>query len=120
MRMKCPLCHKDMLLIGGDPIGWDCPTKNTIKESFRWTTPPEGYVDALVTHYFVRGSCATVTLFPFKVETWVVPEESPGVSTVSHWLKEQHRFDKVFSCPAISLDDTDKLLARLKLLMVFS
>lgn len=121
MKMKCPLCHQYMSLIGVDTnlIGWDCQTKNCIKEAIQDKWGGE-WLDRCVSHYSVRGARATITLFPFQIETWEVPEESPGVSTVSHWLKEKHRFDKVFSCPAISLDDTDKLLARLKLLIVFS
>ncbi len=119
MRMKCPLCHKEMLLIGGDDIGWDCQTKNCIKESIKDRQSGD-WIDSHVSHYSIRGAGAFVTIFPFKIETLEVPEENPGVSTVSHWLKEQHRFDKVFSCPAISLDNTEKLLERLKLLMVFS
>lgn len=123
MRMKCPLCHKEMLLVGGEygpsEIGWDCQTKNCIKEAIKDRQSGD-WIDSYVSHYSVRGAGAFVTIFPFKIETWEVPEENPGVSTVSHWLKEQHRFDKVFSCPAISLDNTEKLLERLKLLMVFS
>lgn len=116
--MHCPLCDKELLVIGDrgtcyssefkPPIGWDCVT-HVQGDS----------LGSIVPHYSVRGARATVTLFPFKIDTWQVPEEYEGVSTVYHYL-DGRGWVKVWSCPAISLDDTDKLLARLKLLIVFS
>lgn len=115
--MECPLCHKELVVIGDrggqcnssefkPPIGWDCLTY--VKSDI------EGGVTC---HYSVRGARATAILYPFRIDTWYVPEEE-GVSTVYHFGR--FGWEKVWSCPAISLEHEEKLVARLKLLLVFS
>ena len=108
--MLCPLCNKQLVDVYSKqhdpPIGWDC-----------MTYVKGGVNGERTTHYSVRGARATVMLFPFKIDTWQVVDEYPGRSVVYHWA---NGWKQVWSCDAIPLTETDKLLARLKLLLIFS
>lgn len=121
--MKCPLCNKYMMLVGSDAgIGWDCEKKARIPYKHGLT----GEIWHISTpHYSVRGARADTIIFPYKIETWEVATESPGVSTVYHHKSAKddgtkYSWEKLFSCPSLPIADEAKLLERLKLLTVFS
>lgn len=111
-----------MMLVGSDAgIGWDCEKKARIPYKHELT----GEIWHISTpHYSVRGARADVVIFPFKIETWEVATESPGVSTVYHHKAgtsgTRYSWEKLFSCSSLSIADEAKLLERLKLLTVFS
>lgn len=91
---------------------WNCETKNVIKDGMG---PAQ-----LGPHYWIRGACSWINIHPFQIETWQTSEEYPGNSTVYRWVQEKYSFVKVFSCPAITVENEDQLLKRLETLMIFA
>lgn len=116
--MKCPLCQKKLLIIGSHEniSRWDCPTKYQ-------TTQHEKYmifdINIIETHYSIRGSRTIINLFPYKMETWQIPDEYPGFSTIHHFTKEKG-WAEIYIGPSIEIKSQKHLLERLKLITVFS
>lgn len=129
--MNCPVCHEKLYAIGSDgfdkPIGYACTTKiematGPIKD---YTDPhAEGWrplnTSSVVSHYDARGARTIINLPEnYQVVTWSNPMDSYGYSTILHFVYGEG-YKEVFKCREMPIESADKLLARIKLLALFS
>lgn len=127
--MNCPICQAEMIpihngnVIGNLPgrpdlslrtvTGYNCPTQTNLP--FGAQTP----------HYTIRGNNVIVTLFPYRLSMWEMPEAKGGC-TLYHYLPNRDdpnqagRFSEVTRLPLIKLDTAEKLLKKFAIYTIFS
>lgn len=126
MNSKCPICQKEMIAVPGDTIGrlpgrpdmdlkniigYNCPTQNDL---------PHG---AKTPHFTSRGRNEILTVFPYRVSSWV-PDAfhtgSKGVSTIYAFNKEDGQFTEAAQTPLIKWEDEERMLEKLAIYILFS
>lgn len=126
MNPKCPICQKEMLPVEGDTIGrlpgrpdldlkrvigYNCPTQNDL---------PHG---ARTNHFTVRGQNEILTVFPYRVSSWV-PDPfrrgSKGASTIYAFNEESGQFTEAAQTPLIRWEGEERMLEKLAIYILFS
>lgn len=129
--MNCPLCKKKLYAIGengfDNPIGYACPT------TIEMTTGPirdycnphgEGWrpleTSSIISHYDARGARTIINLPEnYQIITWSHPLETDGYSTILRFVYGKG-YQEVFKCRELPIESEAALLARIKLLALFS
>jgi hypothetical protein len=88
-----------------DIIGWNCPTQSEIPGN---TT---------LSHHTIRGYNAIITLGEYRLSNWVWPDASSSSTILHH---NGNIFEEVTDCMLIPLDTEEKLIKRIKILILFS
>lgn len=92
-------------------IGYNCPTQNDL---------PHG---AKTPHFTVRGRNETLTVFPYRVSSWVPDVSRPGskgASTIYAFNEEDGVFTTAAETPLIKWEDEERMLEKLAIYVLFS
>lgn len=127
--MNCPVCHNKLHAIGergfDNPIGYFCPTKidmatGPISSLRGMETTYSTELYTTVSHYDTRGARTIINLPEnYQIITWNHPLETYGASTILKFVLG-YGYKEVFHCRELPIESAEKLLARIKLLAVFS
>lgn len=121
---KCPLCNKSMNKLfddGVDYMGWYCPKLVHLEY-------PDVPMVKSFPHYKDEqvNDIKTIIIYPYRIvlekhQTKIAVHVDPKSSKATHGYKVgKMSFKTLVTCPPIHMDTEDKLLSRIKTLIVLS